>query len=185
MSSNKSFSSETSERYALALFELAKESSELDKIQESVKELLDLLNTNESFKDFVNNPTQSQNVQLSVIENISSKMLFVKNFQKFLAILILKKRIFFLEKILKSFLSLTSKKRGELHATLISSKNLSEQELKELNMELAKTVGSQITFNFKVDENLIGGLKFQVGSLMIDTSIRNRLKKYEQKMLEA
>ncbi len=185
MSSNKSFSSETSERYALALFELAKESSELDKIQESVKELLDLLNTNESFKDFVNNPTQSQNVQLSVIENISSKMLFVKNFQKFLAILILKRRIFFLEKILKSFLSLTSKKRGELHATLISSKNLSEQELKELNMELAKTVGSQITFNFKVDENLIGGLKFQVGSLMIDTSIRNRLKKYEQKMLEA
>tara|TARA_B100000674_G_C37800862_1_gene896377 strand:+ start:296 stop:853 length:558 start_codon:yes stop_codon:yes gene_type:complete len=185
LSSNKSFSSETSERYALALFELAKESSELDKIQESVKELLDLLNTNESFKDFVNNPTQSQNVQLSVIENISSKMLFVKNFQKFLAILILKRRIFFLEKILKSFLSLTSKKRGELHATLISSKNLSEQELKELNMELAKTVGSQITFNFKVDENLIGGLKFQVGSLMIDTSIRNRLKKYEQKMLEA
>ena len=81
-------------------------------------------------------------------------------------------------------MSLVSKKRGELHATLISSKNLTEQELKDLNNELTKTIGSQITFDFKVDENLIGGLKFQIGSLMIDTSIRNRLKKYEQIMLE-
>ena len=37
---------------------------------------------------------------------------------------------------------------------------------------------------FKVDEGLIGGLKMQIGSLMVDTSIKNRLKKYEQLMLE-
>ena len=85
---------------------------------------------------------------------------------------------------MKSFLSLASKRRGELHATLISSKNLTEQELKDLNNEITKTIGSQVTFDYKVDENLIGGLKFQIGSLMVDTSIKNRLKKYEKIMLE-
>ena len=42
-----------------------------------------------------------------------------------------------------------------------------------------------VTFNHTVDENLIGGLKVQIGSLMVDTSIKNKLKKYEQTMLEA
>jgi F-type H+-transporting ATPase subunit delta len=42
-----------------------------------------------------------------------------------------------------------------------------------------------VAFNYKVDETLIGGLKMQIGSLMIDTSIKNKLKKYEQIMLEA
>ena len=39
MSSNKSFSTETSERYALALFELAKENSELELMEKNLKEL--------------------------------------------------------------------------------------------------------------------------------------------------
>ena len=45
-------------------------------------------------------------------------------------------------------------------------------------------MGSIIKFDYKVDKNLIGGLKLQLGSFMIDTSIKNKLKKYEQQMLE-
>ena len=40
MSTNKSFSSETSERYARALFEVSKESSEIDQIELSLKNFL-------------------------------------------------------------------------------------------------------------------------------------------------
>ena len=46
-------------------------------------------------------------------------------------------------------------------------------------------MGTTVAFNYKVDETLIGGLKMQIGSLMVDTSIKNKLKKYEQIMLEA
>ena len=45
-------------------------------------------------------------------------------------------------------------------------------------------MGSKIKFDYKVDKELIGGLKLQLGSFMIDTSIKNKLKKYEQIMLE-
>lgn len=184
MSSNKSFSSETSDRYALALYELAKENSELETIERSINELLDLYNLSTDLRNFINNPTQSQSKQLEVIEKIFSQMNHPKNLKNFLSVLVFKRRIFFLAKIMKSFLSLASKRRGELHATLISSKNLTEQELKDLNNEITKTIGSQVTFDYKVDENLIGGLMFQIGSLMVDTSIKNRLKKYEKIMLE-
>ena len=43
---------------------------------------------------------------------------------------------------------------------------------------------SEISFDYTVDQDLIGGFRMQVGSLLIDTSIKNRLKKYEQLMLE-
>ena len=45
-------------------------------------------------------------------------------------------------------------------------------------------MGSTIKFDYKVDHDLIGGIKLQLGSFMIDTSIKNKLKKYEQGMIE-
>ena len=105
--------------------------------------------------------------------------------KNFLSLLVIKRRIFFINKIFIKFLSLASKKRGELKALLVSSKNLTSEELENLNKDLSQTIGTSIAFDYKVDENLIGGLKMQIGSLMIDTSIKNKLKKYEQTMLEA
>ena len=45
-------------------------------------------------------------------------------------------------------------------------------------------MGSVIKFDYKLDEDLIGGFKLQLGSFMIDTSIKSKLKKYEQAMIE-
>ena len=185
MSSNKSFSSETANRYALALYELAKENSELEVVEKNVNEVLKLYNTSEDLKNFIKNPTHSQSSQLEVLKKISTGMSLSKIIHNFLSILVFKRRIFFLNTIFLNFLSLASKKRGELKASLISSKNLSNEELKNLNTELSQAIGTTVAFDYKVDETLIGGLKMQIGSLMVDTSIKNKLKKYEQIMLEA
>ena len=184
MSSSKSFSSETANRYALALYELAKESSELEAVEKDISELLAVYNTSEDLKNFIKNPTQSQSTQLEVLNKILIEMSLSKIIKNFLSILVTKRRIFFLNTIFLNFLSLVSKKRGELKASLISSKNLTNEELKNLNTELSQAIGTTVAFNYKVDENLIGGLKMQIGSLMVDTSIKNKLKKYEQTMLE-
>ena len=57
-------------------------------------------------------------------------------------------------------------------------------ELEKIGKELSSFIGSTIKFDYKVDKDLIGGLKLQLGSFMVDTSIKNKLKKYEQRMLE-
>jgi|TARA_B110000211_G_scaffold128939_1_gene148134 F-type H+-transporting ATPase subunit delta len=166
------------------LFELANENSELEAVENNVNELLTIYNTSKELKNFIKNPTQSQSIQLEILNRISTQMNISKIIQNFLGVLVIKRRIFFIKKIFLNFLSLTSKQRGELKASLVSSKNLTSEELKNLSKDLSKTMGAPIALDYEVDENLIGGLKMQIGSLMIDTSIKNKLKKYEQTMLE-
>ena len=184
MSANKSFSSETSERYSRALFEVAKEAGDLEKIEVEMKSFKVLLENSLELKNFFSNPTQSINNQNNVNNLLSEKFGFSKNLKNFFSLLIEKRRIFFVSKIIDSFLKLCSRKRGEVKASLISSKELSESELESISKDLSSSMGSIIKFNYKIDKELIGGLKLQVGSFMIDTSIKNRLKKFEQQMIE-
>ncbi len=184
MSSNKSFSTETSERYSRALFEVLKEFNELEKAEINVRDFQLVLDNSLEFKNFIKDPTQSITQQNNVINFLSDKLKFSKNLKNFLLLLIQKRRIFFVKKIFDSFLKLCSTMRGEIKAALISSKELSKSELDEINKDLSSSMGSTVKFDYEVDKDLIGGLKLQLGSFMIDTSIKNKLKKYEKAMLE-
>ena len=185
MSTNKSFSAETSERYSRALFEVLKEANELEKTEADIKNLMFLLKNSKEIENFIHNPSQSKENQNNVIKLLSEKFNFSKNLRNFMFLLVEKRRIFFVEKILNSFLRLCSQKRGEVKASLISSKEISEVELERISKELSSSTSSTIKFNYKVDTDLIGGLKLQLGSFMIDTSIKNKLNKYKQKLLES
>ena len=184
MSANKSFSTETSNRYSRALFEVSQESNELDKVEADVKNFQALLNSSTGVNNFIKDPSKSKNQQIEVMSLICEKLGFAKNLKNFFLLLIEKRRIFYVKKIFNSFLNLIIKKKGEINASLISSKQLSETELDKITLELSNVLGSKLKFDFKVDKNLIGGLKIQLGSFMIDTSIKSKLKKYEQQMME-
>ena len=184
MSTNKSFSTETSERYSRALYEVSKEAGNLEKTEADVKNFINLFESSSEIKNFIQNPTHVIETQNKAINILSEKLDFTKNLKNFLLLLIKKKRIFFVKKITNDFLKLCSKNRGEIKASLISSKELSSNELENIGKELSTSMGSTIKFDYKVDQSLIGGLKLQLGSFMIDTSIKNKLKKYEQRMLE-
>ena len=185
MGTNKSFSTETSERYSRALFEVGKELGELEKIEADIKIFKSLHNSSPELKNFIENPTNTIEIQNRILNLLSEKLNFSKSLNNFFLLLIKKRRIFFVKKIVESFLRLCSKKRGEIKASLISSKELSLVELENISKELSSSLGSTIKFDYKIDQDLIGGLKLQLGSFMIDTSIKNKLKKYEQKMLES
>ena len=184
MSTNKSFSTETSERYSRALYEVSKETGDLEKTEADVRNFINLFESSSEIKNFIQNPTHVIETQNKAINILSEKLDFTKNLKNFLLLLIKKKRIFFVKKITNNFLKLCSKNRGEIKASLISSKELSSNELENIGKELSVSMGSTIKFDYKVDQSLIGGLKLQLGSFMIDTSIKNKLKKYEQRMIE-
>ena len=64
-------------------------------------------------------------------------------------------------------------------------KKLSKAELEKISLELSKNFKSVLNIDYKYDPDLIGGLIVQIGSVMVDTSIKTKLKKIEKNMVEA
>ena len=185
MSSKSTFSNSTSNSYAVALYELSKENSEIEKVESEMKSLNKLLNENSDFKEMILSPAVSKEDKRNVIFKIADKNNFSQVIKKFLGFIIIKNRLFFLSKIITSFLNLVSNNKGELKAKLVSSKKLSIQEQKNIQTELSKVFKSQLNINYEHNSDLIAGLTIQIGSVMIDTSIRTKLKKLEKNMIEA
>ena len=185
MSKDKGFSITSAERYSLALYELSNESKLLDKIEEQSLSVLTLINKSEGFSNFIKDPTIDQADLLKTVDTISKVYNFETLLKNFLSFLIKKRRFFFIERILKSFIEICSKKRGELKAEIKSAKNLTVSEINKITEELSNNFKSKIKLNYKQDQSLIGGLVVQVGSTMIDTSIKNKLQQIENKMIEA
>jgi len=165
LSKNKSFSTEISERYALALYNLSKDQNQINEFELSMNNFMKIYESNEDLKSFVKNPTYSTSSQQKVFEKITSLMNF--------------------NKIIQKFLKLISLKRGEIKANLISSKKIDSKILSDLEKQISESVKHPIKLNYKIDESLLGGIIIQIGSLMIDTSVKNKLKKYKKLMIEA
>lgn len=185
LSKDTGFSITSAERYSLALYELSTESNVTSQIEEQSHSVLKLLEQSQDFSNLIKDPTTSQDDLLKVVNTISENYKFDQLLKNFLSFLIKKRRFFFVERILKSFIEICSEKRGELKAELRSAKQLSNDEITQITEELTKNFSSKIKLNYKHDESLIGGLVVQVGSTMVDTSIKSKLQQIENRMIEA
>ena len=185
MSKNKAFSDTSANRYSLALYELANESNCLSKIEENSLALLKLISSSKDFNNLIKDPTVSRESLKLVIEKISRNFSLEVLFKNFLSFLITKRRFFYLQQILKSFNEICSEKRGELKAEIKSAKDLSQNEINKITQELSNNFKSEIKLNYTHDQSLIGGLVVQIGSTMIDTSIKKKLQQLENRMIEA
>ena len=184
MSKNIGFAGSALGSYAHALFELSEESKIDFEIEKQVSELMKLISNNKDFNLFIKNPTNKPEDLKNVLNKISDKFNFNQLLKKFLNFLVLKRRLFYLEKILDDFLKICSSKRGEIIAKLTAAKELNNSEIEKIKNELTENFGKNIKLDYEYDKSLIGGLIIQVGSVMVDTSIKNKLKQIENTMLE-
>jgi F-type H+-transporting ATPase subunit delta len=185
LTKNKGFSITSADRYSLALYELASENNILSQVEDQSLSILSLISSSKNFSNLIKDPTNSKEDLLKILNNISNDNKFENLLKNFLSFLIIKRRFFYLEQILRSFIETCSKKRGELKAELKSAKELSTDEISKITNDLTKNFSSKIKLNYKHDQSLIGGLIVQVGSTMLDTSIKNKLQQIENKMIEA
>ena len=184
MSNNKGFSNTSANRYSLALYELAEESNLLSQIEMNSVSILNLISTSVDFNNLIKDPTVSRNELTNVINKIFDYLKIENLLKKFTNFLITKRRFFFIEQILNNFIEICSEKRGELKTEIRSAKNLSNNEINNIKDELSRHFTSKIKLDYKYDESLIGGLIVQVGSMMIDTSIKNKLQQIENKIMK-
>ena len=185
MSDKNRFSDSSAKSYSQALYELATEEKNLNDVEEHAVSIIKLISQSEDFNSLIKDPTNKQDDQLNSINIIFEKFNLNNLLKKFLNFLVMKRRFFYVEKILKDFVMICSKNRGEISAKLTVAKELNENEINKIKDELSQNFGSNVKLNYNYDPDLIGGLIMQVESIMIDTSIKNKLQQIENKMIEA
>ena len=185
MSDKNRFSDSSAKSYSQALYELATEEKNLNDVEEHAVSIIKLISKSEDFNSLIKDPTNKQDDQLNSINIIFEKFNLNNLLKKFLNFLVVKRRFFYVEKILKDFVMICSKNRGEISAQLTVAKELNANEINKIKDELSQNFGSNVKLNYTYNPDLIGGLIMQVESVMIDTSIKNKLQKIENKMIEA
>ena len=185
MSDKNRFSDSSAKSYSQALYELATEEKNLNDVEEHSVSIIKLISQSEDFNSLIKDPTNKQDDQLNSINIIFEKFNLNNLLKKFLNFLVVKRRFFYVEKILNDFVMICSKNRGEISAQLTVAKELNANEINKIKDELSQNFGSNVKLNYTYDPDLIGGLIMQVESVMIDTSIKNKLQKIENKMIEA
>ena len=185
MSDKNRFSDSSAKSYSQALYELATEEKNLNDVEEHAVSIIKLISQSEDFNSLIKDPTNKQDDQLNSINMIFERFNLNSLLKKFLNFLVMKRRFFYVEKILKDFVMICSKNRGEISAQLTVAKELNANEINKIKDELSQNFGSNVKLNYTYDPDLIGGLIMQVESVMIDTSIKNKLQKIENKMIEA
>jgi F-type H+-transporting ATPase subunit delta len=177
--------STVAERYAGALFELAKEKNEIGETEAALVRFLDALHNSADLHRFVRSPVFSGGDQLHGLTSVLKTAGIEGLVKDFLLVLVKNRRLFAVETIIKSFQQLAARERGEVEAEVISAHPLTDAQAKDLTGTLQQKFGKSPKLTVTVDKSLLGGLILKVGSQMIDTSLRTKLKNLEKAMKEA
>ena len=162
-------------RYAAALFELAKEQKQLDQVERDVRTFQSLLEGSADLARLVRSPVISAEAQARALEAVLARAGISGFTGNFLKLIVRNRRLFAVGDMLRGFLSLLARERGEVSADVASAHPLSDEQMQVLADSLKASIGRNVQIRTRVDPNLLGGLIVKVGSKMIDSSLRTKL----------
>jgi ATP synthase F1 delta subunit len=72
-----------------------------------------------------------------------------------------------------------------LPVTVTSAVDLDEQLVEGLGKRIEEQTGKKVELTSRVDADVLGGLVLQVGNMVLDASIRNRLEQLRKQVAKA
>jgi F-type H+-transporting ATPase subunit delta len=169
--------------YAEALFEVAKQKGKLDVIREQLGQVADALDRNRELAVFFFSPYFSSAEKRDGIERAIAGA--EPELVNFLELLVEKHRMPVIFRIRRRFDELWAEENKRLEVTLTSAVELDPEVVDRVGAEIERQTDRTVELHSRVDENLLGGLVLQVGNMVLDASIRNRLEKLRKEVAQA
>lgn len=170
-------------RYALALYEVAKEKNKVDEYINDLREICDLIENNKDFYEVVKHPQIStKNKKRTFINIFKGKI--DEELLSFLLILIEKDRILYLREKLNEMEKIDLERKNILSAVVKTAVPLLESEISNLQEKLEKQYNKKIIMTTEIDKSLLGGVYVRVGNDVIDGTIKSKLEEMKDIMLK-
>lgn len=162
--------------YAEALLDITGKDGSIDKVITELTSISSSLAESADLRKALANPLLSSEVKKGIVKSIFSETVS-ETMVKFLMVLCDRGRISYLKDIIEKALELAYKKASIEMAYVSSSVEITASQEDNLITKLQSMTGAkQIKLKLTVDQSLIGGFVIQVGSKIIDNSVKGQLK---------
>jgi F-type H+-transporting ATPase subunit delta len=169
--------------YAEALYEVAMDKGKLDEIHEQLGDVADAVAENRDLQVFFFSPYFSSAEKRAGIGRVVSGA--EAELVNFLELLAEKHRMPALFRIRRRFDEMWAKERRRLEVRLTSAVELPSSLVKEVGSQIEDQTGQTIELETNVDENVLGGIVLQVGNMVLDASVRNKLERLRKEVAKA
>lgn len=177
-------------RYALALFQLARDgkpvsggaAGALDSVAASLATLKAALAESADLRALINSPLIGREAAGKAIAAVAAKLGVDSLTTRTLGVLAQNRRLAQLPNVIRAFGTLLSAHKGETRAEVTSAFPLTKTQQTALAKQLKARTGRDMALDLTVDPAIMGGLIVKMGSQMIDSSLLTRLNKLAQAM---
>jgi F-type H+-transporting ATPase subunit delta len=169
--------------YAEALFAVAKEKGKLDVIREQLAQVADALESDRDLAVFFFSPYfSSAEKRDGIARAIAGAEPELTNF---LELLVDKHRMPVIFRMRRRFDEMWAQENRQLDVTLTSAVELDPNVVERVKAEIERQTDRKVELRSRVDGDLLGGLVLQVGNMVLDASIRNRLETLRKEVAQA
>ena len=179
MSSEQMGISGLADRYAAALFDLAAEGGDLERVAIDLRDLRAMVIASHELRLFLSNPVISRGEQSLVVLALADKAGFCDLSKRFLGLVASNRRLKALMGIIGAYLGRIAKAKGEVGVEVTSAQALTPEQVSALEASLKIIVGGSVQMTSAVDPKLLGGLVVKVGSRMFDASLKTKLQQLQ------
>jgi ATP synthase F1 delta subunit len=169
--------------YATALFAAAQDRGKLDAIRDQLAQFVDALEGSKDLRLFLFSPYFSSAEKIEGLKRTVTDA--EPEFLNFLELLLEKGRMPVIFRIRRQYDALWDKENKRLGVTVTSAVELDPEIAKRIGKEIEEQTGNTVELESRVDPEILGGLVVQVGNMVLDTSIRNRLEKLRKSVASA
>jgi len=174
---------EIAQVYARALFEVADERDALDEIHDELNAFAHAVDQNRQLAQFFFSPyfsaTEKKEGLHRAVQGADPAL------NNFLEALIERHRMPAIFRIRAEFESLWDEARKLLPVRITSAVTLDGDTVKSLGDRIGKQVDRHVEVSTTVDPDILGGIVLQVGNVILDASIRNRLEQLRKQVAQA
>jgi F-type H+-transporting ATPase subunit delta len=162
-------------RYAKALVALARDHRRLAEAAEQLKRFTQLIEDTRSLKSLLYNPVISQHFKMDLLTDLSQRLGLGTLEANFVRTLLEKGRLSEMPQIVALYEVLAEEAQNRLRVRVKSVFPLSLALQEEVRQRFTHYTSKDIVIDQEIDPTLIGGIVAQMGSLVLDGSIRNEL----------
>jgi ATP synthase F1 delta subunit len=169
--------------YAEALFEVAGDRGKLDPIRDQLAQFADAVEANRELQVFLFSPYLSSTEKTDGLKRAIAGA--DPELVNFLELLIEKHRTAEIFRVRRHFEDLWKKENRRIDVTVTSATELDPAVVTKIGEEIERQTDQKVDLASRVDGEILGGIVLQVGNMVLDASIRNRLEKLRKSVAQA